>query len=83
MSAIAERTVDTMINAQGVGDIYQLYVFTELGKGDFNLAYIPATHVSKAKEPFDPVEMRRLFDLGFEEAARGYDWKKVPPGMAQ
>ncbi|MFA6356223.1 MAG: patatin-like phospholipase family protein [Candidatus Omnitrophota bacterium] len=83
MSAIAERTVDTMINAQGVGDIYQLYVFTELGKGDFNLAYIPVTHVSKAKEPFDPVEMRRLFDLGFEEAARGYDWKKVPPGMVQ
>ncbi|MFA5147854.1 MAG: patatin-like phospholipase family protein [Candidatus Omnitrophota bacterium] len=83
MSAIAERTVDTMINAQGVGDIYQLYVFTELGKGDFNLAYIPATHVSKAKEAFDPVEMRRLFDLGFEEAARGYDWKKVPPGMVQ
>lgn len=83
ISAIAERTVDTMINAQGVGDIYQLYAFTELGKGDFNLAYIPATHVSKAKEFFDPAEMRRLFDLGFGEAARGYDWKKVPPGMAQ
>ncbi|MDD5546980.1 MAG: patatin-like phospholipase family protein [Candidatus Omnitrophica bacterium] len=83
MSAIAERTVDTMVNAQGVGDIYQLYAFTELGKGDFNLAYIPATHVSKAKEPFDPIEMRGLFDLGFKEALQGYDWKKVPPGMMQ
>lgn len=83
LSAIAERTVDTMVNAQGVGDIYQLYDFTKMGKGDFNLAYIPATHIPKAKEPFDPVEMRKLFDLGFEEAAGGYDWKKVPPGMVQ
>jgi patatin-like phospholipase/acyl hydrolase len=83
LSAIAERTVDTMVNAQSIGDIYQLYTFTKLGKGDFNLAYIPVTHVSKAKEFFDPAEMRELFDIGFKEAARGYDWKKVPPGMAQ
>lgn len=79
--AIAERTVDAMTNAQGIGDLYQLYVFTKDSKGDFNLAYIPATHISNAKELFDPVEMRKLFDLGFEEAAAGYNWKKVPPGV--
>ncbi|MDD2927712.1 MAG: patatin-like phospholipase family protein, partial [Candidatus Omnitrophica bacterium] len=79
LSAIAERTVDTMTNAQSIGDLYQLYVFAENGKGDFNLAYIPATHISKAKEPFDPVEMRKLFDLGFKEAQEGYNWKKAPP----
>ncbi|MCU0652084.1 MAG: patatin-like phospholipase family protein, partial [Candidatus Omnitrophica bacterium] len=43
LSAIAERTVNTMTNAQSIGDLYQLYVFTKDGKGDFNLAYIPAT----------------------------------------
>ncbi len=78
---IAERAVDTLINAQGIGDIYQLYTFTKLRGGDFNLAYIPGDHLSEAKEPFDPVEMRKLFDLGFEEAAAGYPWKKVPPGL--
>ncbi|MCK9614698.1 MAG: patatin-like phospholipase family protein [Candidatus Omnitrophica bacterium] len=81
LSAIAGRAVDTMINAQSMGDIYQLYIFTQLGRGDFNLAYIPVTHVSKAKELFDPLEMRALFDLGFEEAEHGYNWKKVPPGI--
>ncbi|MDD5115989.1 MAG: patatin-like phospholipase family protein [Candidatus Omnitrophica bacterium] len=79
--AIAERTVDTMTNAQSIGDLYQLYVFTNNSKGDFNLAYIPATHLSGAKELFDPVEMRELFDLGFKEALDGYPWKKIPPGM--
>ncbi|MFA4983711.1 MAG: patatin-like phospholipase family protein [Candidatus Omnitrophota bacterium] len=79
--AIAERTVDTMTNAQGIGDLYQIYVFTKDGKGDFNLAYIPASHVSKAKELFDPVEMRELFELGFKEGLEGYHWKKNPPGL--
>jgi len=79
--AIAGRTIDAIINAQSIGDFYQLYVFTKDGNGDFNLAYIPITHVSKAKEFFDPVEMRKLFDLGFKEAARGYNWKKAPPGI--
>ncbi len=81
--SIADRTVDTMIKSQSGGDIYQLYNFTKLGRGDFNLAYIPATHVSKAKELFDPIEMQALFNLGFEEALRGYDWKKVPPGLEE
>ncbi len=83
LSSIAGRTIDTMVNAQSVGDIYQLYAFTKLGKGDFNLAYIPATHVSKAKELFDPVEMRELFDLGFKEASQGYPWRKKPPGLEE
>jgi hypothetical protein len=81
ISSIAERTVDTLLNAQSIGDLYQLYMFAREGRGDFNLAYIPATHVSKAKEPFDPAEMKALFDLGFEAAANGYEWKKAPPGM--
>jgi len=78
---ILERTVDSITNAQGVGDLYQLYVFAKSGKGDFNLAYIPATHISKAKELFDLAEMRALFDLGSVEAEKGYNWKKIPPGL--
>lgn len=79
--AIAERTIETMLNTQSVGDIIYLYAFTRARNGDFNLASIPVTHVSKAKELFDPVEMQALFDLGFEEASQGYPWRKLPPGM--
>jgi len=78
--AISERAMDTMTNAQGVGDLYQLYMFTKEGKGDFNLAYIPSTHVPSNKELFDRKEMQSLFDLGFEQAAQGYPWRKTPPG---
>ena len=47
--SIAERTFDTSTNAQGIGDLYQLYAFSNMGRGEFNLAYIPATHVPKTK----------------------------------
>lgn len=78
---IAKRAVDTMINNQGVGDLYQLYTFAQEGRGDFNLAYIPATHISREKEPFDRKEMSALFDLGYSEAEKGYSWRKAPPGV--
>lgn len=81
--AIAERAVDTTINAQGVGDLYRLYYFTKRGRGDFNLAYIPATQALQPRELFDPVKMRKLFEFGFEEALRGYSWKKSPPGLGE
>lgn len=78
---IIERTVDSITSAQGVGDLYQLYLFAVKSKGDFNLAYIPDGHKSGSKELFDPAEMRALFDLGCAEAENGYTWKKTPPGM--
>jgi hypothetical protein len=80
-AAISERAIDTTINAQSIGDLYQLYVFTKEGRGDFNLAYIPGMRKSKAKELFDPVDMQELFDLGYEEASVGYHWRKAPPGF--
>jgi hypothetical protein len=40
-------------------------------------------NVSQARESFDPKEMRELFDLGFNEAVKGYGWKKVPPGLEE
>jgi hypothetical protein len=78
---IVIRSIDAMINARNMGDLYQLYLFARSSQGDFNLAYIPETYVSKAREVFDSPEMKKLFDLGFNEAASGYPWRKSPPGL--
>jgi hypothetical protein len=76
--SIVVRTIDTIIKAQTIGDIYQLYAFAKLGRGDFYLASIPTSYIRHDKEFFDRVEMKRLFDLGFKEASRGYHWRKSP-----
>lgn len=80
ITAIGERTVESILNSQSLGDIYQLYTFSKFRNGDFYLASIPGTHVSKAKELFDAKEMKELFDLGYEQAVKGYPWKKSPQG---
>ena len=46
---------------------------------DFNLASIPADFEPNAQEAFDPVEMKRLYDLGYSMALSGYPWEKFPP----
>jgi predicted acylesterase/phospholipase RssA len=79
--SILERTVTSLIQTQGVGDLYRIYLSAQRDHIDFNLAYIPETFTTPLKEPFETAYMRELFDLGYERAAKGYQWAKVPPGF--
>lgn len=81
LASIATRAFDTIIDAQGIGDAYRIYVFMKERGNDYNLAFIPPDFKQDNKEMFDPVQMRRLFDRGYMDAAGGYKWHKVPPGM--
>ncbi len=78
---IAGRSLDTVINANGIGDIFRLYVFSKERGVNFYYAYIPVEGESLAEEMFDPREMKRLFDMGYEKAKAGYPWKTEPPSL--
>lgn len=78
--SIAQRSFDMMVDAQGVGDAYRLYVFAKELGNDYNLAFIPPDFKQEPKEMFDPQEMRRLFERGYADASTGYKWHKAPPG---
>ncbi|MEX1059771.1 MAG: patatin-like phospholipase family protein [Methyloceanibacter sp.] len=80
--SIAGRAVSSLIKSQGVGDLYELYVFAKKNGMDYNLAYIPGDFHDTSTQAFDPVYMTKLYDLGFRLAQAGYPWKKVPPRMA-
>lgn len=75
---IAGRAVSTLLKANAAADIYRIHTLCMAQGIDFNLTGIPAEHVSQAKEAFDPVEMRRLFELGSERAKSGRAWQKTP-----
>jgi predicted patatin/cPLA2 family phospholipase len=78
---IASRSIDSLIRTQGIGDLYQIYALSERDGNDFNLAYIPASFTEESSEGFDPVYMRKLYELGYEMAKQGYPWEKGPPGF--
>ena len=78
---IGSRTINTLIRTQGIGDLYQIYALCKRDGNSFNLAYIPSDFTEKPSEAFDPVYMRKLYDLGFEMAKKGYPWHKHPPGF--
>jgi predicted patatin/cPLA2 family phospholipase len=79
--SILERTVTSLIQTQGVGDLYRIYLSSQRDGIDFNLAYIPETFTTPLKEPFETAYMRALFEVGYERAVKGYEWAKVPPGF--
>jgi len=79
--SILSRALTSLIQTQGIGDLYRIYLATQRDDVDFNLAYIPATFARQLKEPFETDYMKELFELGYERGAEGYKWAKVPPGL--
>jgi predicted patatin/cPLA2 family phospholipase len=81
LTAIAGRSLGTLIRNQGIGDLYRIYLAAQRDGIDYNLAFIPEDFKMEPKEEFDPEYMRRLFDLGYRMAQGGYPWKKAPMGF--
>ena len=77
---ILSRAVASLIQTQGVGDLYRIYLAAQRDGIDFNLAYIPETFTTPLKEPFDTGYMKELFQVGYNLAVNGYPWARVPPG---
>jgi hypothetical protein len=77
---IAGRAISSLIQTQGVGDLYRIYLTCQRDGVDFNLAYIPKIFTRQLKKPFETAYMQDLFKVGYDLAATGYPWVKSPPG---
>ena len=81
MVSIAGRAITSLIQTQGIGDLYKIYAETSRDGIDFNLAYIPKSFNAPHQEEFDTNYMRQLFQTGYDLAINGYPWEKKPPGL--
>ncbi|MFL6844530.1 MAG: patatin-like phospholipase family protein [Allosphingosinicella sp.] len=77
---IASRAVGALIRTQGIGDLYRIYVTSRRDGFDYNLAFIPSEARPPRKGPFDTAYMSALYALGRDMGAKGYEWRKSPPG---
>jgi hypothetical protein len=78
-SKIAGRSFSTLMKAHSWMDMVRMYFVAERDDVDFNYVAIPDNYEAHGKEMFDPVEMKRLFDTGFDMAKDGYEWRKELP----
>ncbi|MGL4966808.1 MAG: patatin-like phospholipase family protein [Inquilinus sp.] len=79
--SIAGRAISSLIQTQGVGDLYRIYTVSQRDGVGFHLAYIPSSFNVKLETPFDQTYMRALFELGYKLGAQGYPWQPRPPGF--
>jgi hypothetical protein len=80
--SIGGRAISVLIQTQGIGDLGRIYLTAKQDGADFNLAYIGADFDYPHDEEFDTEYMKRLFDHGYNLAAKGYPWHKAPPDEA-
>jgi len=76
--SIAGRSISTLIKNQGIGDLYELYMFSRRNGIAYNLVYIPGNFPDTSTQAFDPVYMSKLFEVGFQIGESGR-WQKTPP----
>lgn len=81
--SIAGRAISALIHSQGLGDLDRMFMTARRDGMEFHLAHIPSDFRETPAEPFDPVYMRKLFDVGFNLARNGYPWSRVPPGYVE
>ena len=80
--SIAPRSVSSLIKAQGIGDLYRIFVTSKRDGFDFNLAFIPdEMDIANRSDEFDNRVMNVLFETGYKLARYGYRWGKTPPGF--
>ena len=79
---IAGRTVSAMVKTSALGDIYRIYTYARRDGIDIKYTRIPVDYEWVSEEEFDPVEMKRLYELGYKTAVSGNPWFKAVPGLA-
>jgi len=77
---IAGRAISSLMQTQGVGDLYRIFVTTRDDHVDFNLAFVPASFNTPHTKQFDQAYMRSLYQTGYQLGLAGYAWAKSPPG---
>lgn len=77
---IVQRAISSLIQTQGVGDLYRIYHTTQLDGVGFNLAFIGPDFKFPHKMDFDTAYMQALFEYGYQEGLGGKEWQKFPPG---
>lgn len=78
--AIAGQAIATMTAANGMNDLYRIYLTTERDGVEYNLIYLDDEFAVPYEGPFNKTYMNTLFEYGYRKGVAGIDWHRQPPG---
>jgi predicted acylesterase/phospholipase RssA len=82
-TTVARRALESLIEVQGINDLYRLEVSAREDREEFHLAYIGRDFQYPHKSEFDADYIRHLFQYSYGLAVRGYEWQRELPDVAQ
>lgn len=77
---ISFRAISSLVQSQGIGDLYAMFTLAQRDNIDYNLTFIPPTFDTPHKTDFDTAYMKALYEVGYRTTGQGSDfWYKRPP----
>lgn len=78
-SNIFARSIGTLLHMQGYSDLERIYDVVTHDGIDFNCAYIGDDFTFSHAVRFESTFLRRLYEYGYDQGAKGVAWKKSLP----
>jgi Patatin-like phospholipase len=82
-TTVARRALDSLIEAQGMNDLYRLEVAGREDSEEFHFAFIGRDFEYPHKNEFDADYIKHLFQYSYRLAARGYAWQRELPDVTR
>ena len=77
---IIDRTINTLIKVSAWSALYRMYLHSQTGGYGFQFVGLPDDYEPESSQPYDPDEMQKMFDIGYEMGRLGTGWRSTPPG---
>jgi predicted patatin/cPLA2 family phospholipase len=81
LGSITAYSIDSMLKASGINDLYRLYLGDLAGELELHYVAIPHEYVPSSLEEFNQAEMVQQYALGLSMGERGIPWQRTPPGF--
>jgi hypothetical protein len=81
LRSIGTRAFTAAAKSATLGDLFRIFAFSLREGAGYRWITIPNGVELAGDETFDPVAMRRLYDIGFAKSRDGPEWATVPPGL--
>jgi len=78
---ITNRTIQTLIKVSAWSALYRMHMHAQQDGYAFQYVGLPDDYEPEINEPYNPEEMRRMFDIGFEMGRAGDGWRTSLPGL--